>query len=130
MSLLPADEKEGKLELGRKIGDSVGLMSAGIMSAGRVANEVFVPGGAGFMRVDLKTGEQTPLVLGGTYRPSGEIVCGRDGKQLVGRSAAGADIFPGLWAAYSLPTQPRPRPACPIRSRPRSGAGSASRART
>jgi outer membrane protein assembly factor BamB len=32
------------------------------------------------------------------------VVSGRDGKQLVGRSAAGDSIFPGIWAAYSEPT--------------------------
>jgi len=32
------------------------------------------------------------------------VVSGRDGKQLVGRSAAGDSIFPGTWAAYSEPT--------------------------
>jgi len=32
------------------------------------------------------------------------LVSGRDGKQLVGRSAAGYSIFPGIWAAYSEPT--------------------------
>jgi hypothetical protein len=32
------------------------------------------------------------------------VVSGRDGAQLVGRSAAGDSIFPGIWAAYSEPT--------------------------
>jgi hypothetical protein len=32
------------------------------------------------------------------------VVSGRDGAQLVGRSAAGNDIFPGIWAAYATPT--------------------------
>jgi hypothetical protein len=32
------------------------------------------------------------------------IVSGKDGKQLVGRSAAGDSIFPGIWAAYGEPT--------------------------
>jgi outer membrane protein assembly factor BamB len=29
---------------------------------------------------------------------------GRDGRQLIGRSSAGEDILPGMWAAYATPT--------------------------
>jgi len=79
MSLAAATEKDGKLEMSPPVGDAKGLISSGIMSGGRDADEVFLPGGAGFVRIDLKTGEQSPLVLKGTAHPFGELIVGRDG---------------------------------------------------
>jgi len=58
-------------------------------------------GGAPVVAVDADhDGAQDIVSL---YPVNLTVVGGRDGRQRVGRSAAGDDIMPGIWAAYSTP---------------------------
>jgi DNA-binding beta-propeller fold protein YncE len=92
-SLVPADEKDGRLELGAPIGAARDLVPVGLMSAGREANEVLFASGNGFVRLDLESGEQTPLALAGGARLTGEIYLGRDGHLYVQAGSGGQDLY-------------------------------------